>query len=234
LTDRGISAGRGGVTDVLMVTTTVGMLDGVHGDTSHSGPVLLLGLVFVVRVVGSQERLVASLSAGNDADHGSAASEDGFTNAGGESDSGLLAIFGVTDDDAGSTGGTGEGASVSELGLAGRNDGSLRHAVEGHDIANLQRSFFARIHKHAGVHTFDGDEILSAVLVSVCVSENNLSEGRSSAGIVNNVPDDTLSVSLSLHEVEGSELCRCYSLVSVSFKDSAASASLGSDASSHD
>ena len=42
LTAGGVSSCRGWVTDVLMVTTTVGMLDGVHGDTSNSGPVSLL------------------------------------------------------------------------------------------------------------------------------------------------------------------------------------------------
>ena len=42
LTAGGVSSRRGWVTDVLMVTTTVGMLDGVHGDTSNSGPVSLL------------------------------------------------------------------------------------------------------------------------------------------------------------------------------------------------
>ena len=42
LTAGGVSPRRSWVTDVLMVTTTVGMLDGVHGDTSNSGPVSLL------------------------------------------------------------------------------------------------------------------------------------------------------------------------------------------------
>ena len=48
LTAGSVSSGGRGVTNVLMVTTTVRMLDGVHGDTSYSGPVALLGMSLVV------------------------------------------------------------------------------------------------------------------------------------------------------------------------------------------
>ena len=44
LTARSVSSGSRGVTNVLMVTTTMRMLDGVHGNTSNSGPVSLLGV----------------------------------------------------------------------------------------------------------------------------------------------------------------------------------------------
>ena len=43
LTAGSVSTGSRGVTNVLMVTTTVRMLDGVHGDTSNSRPPLVLG-----------------------------------------------------------------------------------------------------------------------------------------------------------------------------------------------
>ena len=127
LTARGVSPGGRGVTNVLMVTTTVGMLDGVHGDTSNSGPVSLLGVRSVVGAVGAEHGLVSSLSAGNDADHGSAAALDGLTDAGGESHTSLLAVFGVTNDDGGGAGGAGKSAAVTKLRLTIGNDGSLGH-----------------------------------------------------------------------------------------------------------
>jgi len=79
LTARSVSPRRGRVTDVLMVTTTVGMFDGVHGDTSNSWPVSLFGVRSVVACIGTEHGLVSSLAASNDANHGSAASEDGLT-----------------------------------------------------------------------------------------------------------------------------------------------------------
>jgi len=46
----------------------------------------------------------------------------------------------------------------------------------------------------AGVHSFNSDEILSTVLVSVLVSENNFGKWSAATGVVNDVLDDTLDV----------------------------------------
>ena len=102
LTAGGVPSGRGGVTHMLMVTTTVRMLDGVHSDTSNSGPISLLGVRPVVASVCTEHRLIGSLTASDDTNHSSAASEDGLADTGWESDTGLLAILGVTDHDSGS------------------------------------------------------------------------------------------------------------------------------------
>ena len=141
LTAWGVSSRRGGVTDVLMVTTTMGMLYGVHGDTSDSGPVSLLGVGAVVAGIGAEHGLVSSLAAGANTNHGSAASEDGLTDARGESDTRLLAILGVADHDSGGAGGTGKSATVTELGLNVGDNGALRHLVDGEDVADSERSY---------------------------------------------------------------------------------------------
>lgn len=52
----------------------------------------------------------------------------------------------------------------------------------------------AGIDEHASVHALDGDEKLSSELVLVNVSELNLSERGSTAGIVDNILDDSLDV----------------------------------------
>jgi len=76
---RSITREGAGMADVLLVTTTVGMVDGVHGDTSDSGEVVLLGLGFPVCAGGLEEGLVGSLAASNHANHGSAATLDGLS-----------------------------------------------------------------------------------------------------------------------------------------------------------
>ena len=121
---------------MLLVTTTMGMFDGVHRNTSDSGPVLLFGLCLVVGVVGLQQRLVSSLTAGDDANHSTAAARDGLAEAGGESDTGALAVFGVSDDDAGAAGRASDGTSISELGLDVGDNGAFGHGVHGHDVAD--------------------------------------------------------------------------------------------------
>ena len=88
------------VTDMLLVTTTMGMVDGVHSNTSNSGPVsFALRFPSVVGVTSLANGLVGSATTGDEADHSSAASWDGGPGATGKSDSGLLAVIGVTDDD---------------------------------------------------------------------------------------------------------------------------------------
>ena len=86
------------MTDVLMVTTTVWMLDWVHGNTSDSWPVVSLSLLLIPRSVGLQQWLLGSLAASDNADHSSAAADDGLSGTRWESDSGLSSVIGVTDD----------------------------------------------------------------------------------------------------------------------------------------
>ena len=121
---------------MLMVTTTVRMFDGVHGNTSNSWPVSLLGVSSVVGAVGSEERFVSSLATGDDANHSSATSKDRLTDTRWESDTGLLAILGVANNDSGGAGGTGEAATVTELGLDVGDNGALGHHIDGKDVSD--------------------------------------------------------------------------------------------------
>ena len=124
-----------------MVTTTVRMLDGVHGNTSNSGPVVALGLLLVPGGVGTEQRLVSSLTASSDADHSSAGAHDGLTGAGGELDTGLAALISVADDDAGGAGSSGERAAVTDLALAVGDDGTFGHLVDGKDVSDGKRGY---------------------------------------------------------------------------------------------
>jgi len=101
------------------------------------------------------------------------------------------------------------------------------------DVANSESSFLSSVDIHSCVHSFNGDEILSALFVFVLVSEANLCERGTSAGVVNNVFDDTLYVTLSLSVVEGSEASWGNTLAGVSFEDGRVSVTLRSDYFSH-
>lgn len=62
----------GGVANVLVVTTPVGMLHGVHGHTTHHGPAVALDPVLVVGPAGLQHGLLRAAAASHHADHGAA------------------------------------------------------------------------------------------------------------------------------------------------------------------
>jgi len=221
------------VTNVLLVTTTVGMVDGVHGNTTDLGPSVSLRLVLVEGGAGLEEGLIGSLATSDDTNHTSAGAKDGLSDTGGESDTGLLAVLGVTDDDGGGTGGAGEGSTVTELGLDVGDDGTLGHGVDGQDVADGKRSFVSTVDEHSSVHAFNSDEVLSALLVFVLVSEHDLGEGGTSAGVVDDVSHDSLHVAGSLSEVESSEASGGHSLAGVGLEDGGRSVTLGSDNFSH-
>jgi hypothetical protein len=69
LTGNSVSADGRGLTNVLVVTTTVRVIDGVHGNTTSLGPAVTLDLVLVVGVTGLEERLVNATTTGNNTDN---------------------------------------------------------------------------------------------------------------------------------------------------------------------
>jgi len=67
---------------VLLVTTTMRMVNGVHSNTSNSGPgTSALCLPSVVGVSGLANGLVGSATTSDDTDHSSAGAWDGGTGA---------------------------------------------------------------------------------------------------------------------------------------------------------
>lgn len=124
------------MTDVLLVTSSVRMLNWVHGNTSNSWEVVSLSLVLVPGSVGLEERLIGSLSSSNNSNHSSALAHNGLSGSRWKSDSGLFQVIRVSDDDSGSTGSSGELSSISGLALAVGHNGTLWHGVDWKNISN--------------------------------------------------------------------------------------------------
>src|SRR5687768_13700986 len=57
------------LSDMLMVSSSVGMLDGVHTHTAHLRPAVPLGLVLEVCTARLQDRLLDPSTAGDDSNH---------------------------------------------------------------------------------------------------------------------------------------------------------------------
>jgi len=98
---------------MLMVTTTVGMLDGVLGDTSHLWPAVSLHAELVVGSASLEHWLVNSSTASDEAEHSSVSAAVELLDAGWELDSGLSSVGVVGDDGAVSTGSLCNPASVA-------------------------------------------------------------------------------------------------------------------------
>jgi hypothetical protein len=126
---------------MLLVTTTMGMVNGVHSNTTNARVVVLLCLTLPPGSTGLEEGLIGSLATGDNADHGTAATLDGLTDTGGEADTGLGTVFGVTDDDGGGARGAGERSTVTELGLNIGDDGTFGHVGHGENITDGEGSY---------------------------------------------------------------------------------------------
>jgi len=234
LTSGNISSNCGWVTNMLMVTTTMRMLNRVHCYTSNSRPVVSLSSSFEPWVGSLQERLIGSLSSSNNSNHSSAASKDGLSGSGWKSDSSFLTVIGVTNNDSWGSGSSSEGSSISHLTLAVGDNSSFWHRLDWKNITNREWSLGSGVNKLSSVHSFDSDEVLNSLLVSVCISEDNFCKWGSSTWVMNDILDNSLNVSFSLNVVESSESSWSNSVCGSRLENHTTTVSLSSDASTHD
>ena len=97
LTGWGESANGSWFTQVLVVTTSVRMVDGVHSNTSNLWESLSESLELVEKNTSFHDWFFVSSSTGNDTDGSSAEAWNGFSGTWGKSDSGFSSIIRVSD-----------------------------------------------------------------------------------------------------------------------------------------
>ena len=182
------------------------MVDRVHGNTTGLGPAVALDSELMLGTRGLEEGLVGTATASDDADHATGVAVDDLLGAGGELDTGLALVGVVADDGDVVAGGAAESAAVAGLLLDVGDDGTLGDGAEGEDVADGQGGLLAGVDELAGVHALIGDEGLLVLLELVGVAEDDLGEGRTTTGVVDDVLDHTPYVTVSLGIVEGSEL----------------------------
>ena len=167
---------------MLVVTTTVRMVNRVHSNTTSTGPVVALGLVFAVRTAGLQEGLVNPSTTRNDTDGRTCAAADGLLRTRGETNASLVVLSRVADNSCVVPARPRKRTAVADLLLDVANDGTLRALGDGEDVADGQRGLLAAVDEGTGVHALGGDEGLLAELVPVWVAEDDAGE-RSTTGL---------------------------------------------------
>ena len=171
---RRVAPDRRGVPDVLVVTATVRVLHGVHGDTADLGPRVALGLVLVVGGTGLQQRLLGTAAAGDLADSSTARRRNHFFRARGELDAGDPRVGVVSDHDGVVSRGTGDRPAVPGFLLDIADDGPLRHLPDGLCVPDRQGGLFAGVDELARVEALGGDEELLGLAVADGVVEDDL------------------------------------------------------------
>jgi len=218
-TGRSVSTNSRGNTDVLLVTTTERMVNWVHGNSSDLGPSLSESLHLVVDSTGLQDRLINSFTGGDETNHGSGNTGKGLSGTGGKLDSGLAQIIGVTDNDSRGTGASGELTLITRLVFNVTDLSTFGNLVDGKDVTSGEGSLGTSVDELTSVHSFNGEEMVVLESVLIGVSEDDLGEGSSTTGIVDDLSDDTLNVTVLFSEIENSESGGSDSVMLVSLED---------------
>lgn len=161
------------MTNVLVVTSSVGVVHGVHDDSSNSGPHLSLGLISMMLSSGLQNGLIGSLSSSDQSNGGSARSWDGLSGSRWQSNSGLKSIFGVSNNSNGGSGASSVGSSVSDLSLDVVANGTFGDLIDGEHISDGDGGLLSAVDVLTNVGSFSGQEVLSIGLEFIWVSEGD-------------------------------------------------------------
>jgi len=204
---------------VLLVTTTEGMVNGIHGNSSNLRPSLSESLHLVVNSTSLKDGLINSFTGGDETDHSSGNTGKGLSGTGGKLDSGLAQIIGVTDNDSGSTGASGELTLITRLVFDVTDGSTFGDLVDGEDVTSGEGSLGTSIDELTSVHSFNSEEMAVLKSVLIRVSEDNLSKGSTTTGVMEDLSDDTLDVTISFSEIENSESGGGDSVMLVSLED---------------
>lgn len=192
--------------EMLMVTTTVGMVNRIHGHTLHVRPVLAtLGLPLVVRVACLENWFFIDTTTGNNTDHGAAGHGDRFLGTTGQLDASLSFIGVVSNDSAVGSSSTSHHTTVSLVSLHVANDCTLGHLTDWHDVAHSELSGATAIDVLTGEETLWGDESGHDLARTECVAELDLGERSTTARIMNDFSHNTTDVSVAFTEVQRPE-----------------------------
>lgn len=221
------------MTNVLVVTSSVRMLNWVHSHTTNLRPAVPLHSELVVGITGLEKRLLSPTSTSNLPNHGTAATRNNLLGTGWELDPGGVVVRIVADNDGVVTGAPGEDTAITDMVLNVADDSTFRDGSDWKDIANDESGLLATVDKLAGVHALSGDEELVLLLVAEGVAEGDLGEGGATPGVVDDVGHHALEVAVALAEVEAAKPGRALAVVGVGLEDGARTLTLSSDHSSH-
>lgn len=162
---------------MLVVTTTVRVVDGVHSHTTSAGPRVPLDLELVVRTTGLEQGLVDTATACNDTNGGTRGGGDGLLGTRGETNARGLAVRVVANDGGVVARGTGERTTVTRLLLDVAHNGTFGERREREDVGNVEGGLLTAVDKLAGGEALSSNKGLDTGAVLVRVTEGDLGKG---------------------------------------------------------
>lgn len=203
---RSVVGTSGRETNVLVVTTSVRMLDWVLSHTSNLWPAITLDSVLVVGVTGLKEGLVGTSTSSNDTNLSTDRRRNGLLTSGRKAKASCAIFVVVSDDNGKCTRSARESTTISRLCLNVTNNSTLGDRRKGQDVTDGQRRFLSAVDELASVHAFGAEQELCVTLVTVSIQKLNLGNRCTSTRIVKNFLDNSTDVTMLLSVIKGSEL----------------------------
>ena len=143
---------------MLVITTTMRMVNRVHSHTTSTGPAVAFGLVFVECTASLEQRFVCASSSSNNADGSTGATRDGLLCARRKLDTSFVVVWGMTDDGGIVSGRAGECTAVTRTLLDVADNGTFRELGDREGVSNCECSLLAAVNKGAGVEALRCDK----------------------------------------------------------------------------
>jgi len=170
-TSRHISTTSTGLAHVLLVSTTVRVINRVHGNTGDCRPGVTLDAELVPRTTSLKHRLVSASTTGDQTNHSSALVGECLLGAGRKSNTCYAAVRVLRDNDGVFAGSTCHLTAITNLGLNVADGGTLGQLGDGADVTDGKTSLKTVVDELSGVHSLAcGDEnIFLSVVICVLV-----------------------------------------------------------------
>jgi hypothetical protein len=175
------------VANVLVVTTTVRVVNGVHGHTTHHGPAVSLGAELPERTTGLEDRLVNTTATRDEAHSGAAARRNRLLGAARQFDARAVRIEVVANDRGVVARRARKAAAVTDSVLDVANDRAFGHLAHRQNVADGELRLGAAVHVLARVNTLRGNERVVHMTVLVHVTERHLRQRRTTTRIVDDL-----------------------------------------------
>jgi hypothetical protein len=206
-------------TNVLVVSSSVGMLYWILRHTTNLGPVVALHSILVVSVSGLQKRLVGTSTSSYNADLCTYSRGNSFLSSGGKTETGGSFLVVVGNNNSEGSRSTSKSTTITNLRLNVAHDCSLGYRGEGKHVSYGESSFLSTVNVLSGVHTLGTKHKLVIPLETVCIEELNLSYWSSTTGVMHDFLHNSTDVSVLLSVVNGTELHRSLTGTGVSLED---------------
>mmetsp|Transcript_15901 Transcript_15901/g.24749 ORF Transcript_15901/g.24749 Transcript_15901/m.24749 type:complete len:205 (+) Transcript_15901:269-883(+) len=195
------------------------MLYGVLSNTTNLGPAVALDAVLVVSASSLEKGLISTSSTGNNTNLSTDTRGNSLLTSRGETKTGGSLIIIVGNNDGETPRSTGKSTTITDLGLNVAHNSSLGNTVQRQAVSNNQVGLLTAVDELTSVHTLGGNHKLGVALVLVGIQELNLSNGGTSARVVDDLLDDSTDVTMTLSVVEGAKLHGALTGAHVSLED---------------